>query len=296
MTDTRTPYDIDKLNTAIMNIPCSQSHVYFGTAREYYAYKGGHKEARHAAVDAVREHFKDDVEPSVSADERALPPMPKRWQDRRDDYPKHEQPHSDYLIEQEMKEWREWGAALASKYDAGVVQSQTERMQSPAVSQKDGAVVEMMKLLQDAARAWNNENEPALDAAMEEIECFLIDFRATPAATVDAPADTTVDSQEDTTTASASGDSKSEFLAHLQRASDLVETWPKWKQGMFASETNSAQAPSREAALNKEWAMELLCLHREDGEELGPYEQMRVAAVLLGARAAIASSAEQEAK
>jgi hypothetical protein len=49
------------------------------------------------------------------------------------------------------------------------------------------------------------------------------------------------------TTASVVGDSKSEFLAHLQRASDLVETWPKWKQGMFASETNSAQAPSRDA-------------------------------------------------
>jgi hypothetical protein len=44
---------------------------------------------------------------------KAVPPMPKRWQDRRDEYPKYEQPCADFLIEQEMKEWREWGAKVA---------------------------------------------------------------------------------------------------------------------------------------------------------------------------------------
>lgn len=47
-------------------------------------------------------------------------------------------------------------------------------------SAKQGAAVpwEMMTLLQDAARAWNNEVDADLDAAMERIECFLIDSRA----------------------------------------------------------------------------------------------------------------------
>lgn len=55
------------------------------------------------------------------------------------------------------------------------------------------------------------------------------------------------------TTASASIDSKAEFLAHLQRASDLVETWPEWKRGMFESDADRATAPSRDAALIKTW-------------------------------------------
>jgi hypothetical protein len=45
----------------------------------------------------------------------------------------------------------------------------------------------MMTLLKDAARAWNNEAEGELDAAMERIECFLIDSRAaSPASTPEA--------------------------------------------------------------------------------------------------------------
>jgi hypothetical protein len=38
-------------------------------------------------------------------------------------------------------------------------------------------IAEMLTLLRDAARAWNNENESELDAVMERVECFLIDSR-----------------------------------------------------------------------------------------------------------------------
>jgi hypothetical protein len=66
--------DIDKLNTAIMNIPCKPAcHIDFHTDEESRAYKLGHRDARHAAVEILLEHFKNDAEPSVAAgDVRAL--------------------------------------------------------------------------------------------------------------------------------------------------------------------------------------------------------------------------------
>jgi hypothetical protein len=64
--------DIDKLNMAIMNIPCKKTLSHFATVSEAQAYKLGHRDARHAAVEILLEHFKDDAEPSVAADERAL--------------------------------------------------------------------------------------------------------------------------------------------------------------------------------------------------------------------------------
>jgi hypothetical protein len=63
-------YDIDKLNMAIMNIPSvpdeSKCPKY---SKEYHAYKLGHRDARHAAVEIMLEHFKD-------VSERAAPEAP----------------------------------------------------------------------------------------------------------------------------------------------------------------------------------------------------------------------------
>jgi hypothetical protein len=70
--NTRTPYDIDKLNMAIMNIPCKKTLSHFATVAEAKAYGQGHRAARHAAVELLLEYFKNDAEPSVAADERAL--------------------------------------------------------------------------------------------------------------------------------------------------------------------------------------------------------------------------------
>jgi hypothetical protein len=53
------------------------------------------------------------------------------------------------------------------------------RRAGPSVTAADERV---LRLMQNAARAWNNENEPALDAAMEEIETFLLDQRKARAA------------------------------------------------------------------------------------------------------------------
>jgi hypothetical protein len=64
--------DIDKLNMAIMNIPCKKTLSHFATVSEAQAYKLGHRDARHAAVEILLEHFKDDAEPSVATGERAL--------------------------------------------------------------------------------------------------------------------------------------------------------------------------------------------------------------------------------
>jgi hypothetical protein len=59
--------DIDKLNMAIMNIPCKKTLSHFATVAEAKAYGLGHREARHAAVEIMLEHFKNDAEPSVAA-------------------------------------------------------------------------------------------------------------------------------------------------------------------------------------------------------------------------------------
>jgi hypothetical protein len=52
-------------------------------------------------------------QPPVSGKMDGLPPMPKRWQDRSSEHPADTSP--DYLIELEMKEWREWGAKVAQQ-------------------------------------------------------------------------------------------------------------------------------------------------------------------------------------
>lgn len=57
------------------------------------------------------------------------------------------------------------GSQIAGRIRAG--------MSAGAAAKTDQA----LPLLQAAARAWNNENEPALDAAMQEIEVFLLDHR-----------------------------------------------------------------------------------------------------------------------
>lgn len=46
--------------------------------------------------------------------------------------------------------------------------------------------LKQLTLLQNAARAWNNEDEPGLNAAMEEIEIFLLERRTQPEATAPA--------------------------------------------------------------------------------------------------------------
>lgn len=51
---------------------------------------------------------------------------------------------------------------------------------SEHIDATERAAAEVMTLLRDAARAWNNEAESELDAAMERIECFLLDQRAQP--------------------------------------------------------------------------------------------------------------------
>ena len=42
---------------------------------------------------------------------------------------------------------------------------------------------------------------------------------------------------------------KAEFLAHLQGASDMVATWPSWKQGMFAAEASGRDGTSAAGAV-----------------------------------------------
>jgi hypothetical protein len=126
-------YDIDKLNMEIMNIPCKKTLSHFATVAEAKAYGQGHRDARHAAVDAVLEHFKEDAEPSGAADER---PLFEAWAEDRWEPQEITMRHNDaYLPVSLNAAWKAWQARAA-------LASQTERMQSPAVSQKDGAAVD----------------------------------------------------------------------------------------------------------------------------------------------------------
>jgi hypothetical protein len=123
--------DIDKLNMAIMNIPSvPDESKYPKYSAEYHAYKIGHRDARHAAVEILLEHFKDDAEPSVAADERALF---ETWASGGSHVTLSHvfsfTPHpnqSRYLDGTTELCWRAWQARAA--------------LASPAVSQMDGAV------------------------------------------------------------------------------------------------------------------------------------------------------------
>jgi hypothetical protein len=67
-------YDIDKLSMAIRNTPCDSPYTY--TDCEYdCAYKEGHRDARHAAVEILLEHFKDV--------QQAAPEAPAYWNSQR---------------------------------------------------------------------------------------------------------------------------------------------------------------------------------------------------------------------
>jgi hypothetical protein len=70
--------DIDKLNMAIMNIPYTGISEAW-TKDETLTYKLGHRDARHAAVDIVLEHFKDvqQAAPEAPAGEVKLGPYGK---------------------------------------------------------------------------------------------------------------------------------------------------------------------------------------------------------------------------
>jgi hypothetical protein len=50
--------NIDKLNMDIMNITTKKTLSHFATTQEYYAYREGHRDARHAACEIVLEHNK----------------------------------------------------------------------------------------------------------------------------------------------------------------------------------------------------------------------------------------------
>jgi hypothetical protein len=51
--------DIDKLNMAIMNISVDEKYIASLRCSTAVAYKLGHRDARHAAVEILLEHFKD---------------------------------------------------------------------------------------------------------------------------------------------------------------------------------------------------------------------------------------------
>lgn len=60
---------VAKLNMDLMNIPCRHTLSHFATVAEYKAYKEGHRDARHAAVGVMLEHFKEESAALASQEE-----------------------------------------------------------------------------------------------------------------------------------------------------------------------------------------------------------------------------------
>jgi hypothetical protein len=123
-------------------------------------------------------------------------------------------------------------------------------MEGNTAAQQAGAAVEMMTLLQDAARAWNNETESELDATMERIESFLIESRATPAATTASASEQSKDKDRLLTLAT---EEYNDAGASVQHGADKVDV-PEWARlvvRLFANTNCRATAVPEKLA---EWA------------------------------------------
>jgi hypothetical protein len=118
--------DIDKLNMAIMNLP-DNGGSYEG--RERTVYKLGHRDARHAAVEILLEHFKSDAEPSVTADSlEAAPEADERALDLYDEI----ECDLAYLFGRASNEGHEAGQKLAQQVKTKMQRARAA-LASPAV-------------------------------------------------------------------------------------------------------------------------------------------------------------------